>query len=260
MSYNICSGGFEGYDSRAKTPERIEQLTRAVREVGADWVGLIDTYRWKEIYNDDDLRRMFGYQKVMTVNIGDRRFNLPIGITVMTNQVAKLTVVKMYNRRIIKTEVLGKEKIDIFAVYLDDQNEGTRLKQIKALIDEVDKKKPTVLIGDFNSMDKNDLDKVKDKAIDWVLKFPQLKKLERVVREMKKGKVVELLKSKGFQDFGTGSGNTIPAKLFPLPVPLPIYRIDMAFGNSLVEAGKFEVLRNQVFEKLSDHYPIAVEI
>jgi len=76
-SYNIMSGGFNSYNTTSAAPQRLPLLQKAIREIGADIIGLVDTYRWNEIYTEADLKRLFGYKYAYCINLNDERQRLP---------------------------------------------------------------------------------------------------------------------------------------------------------------------------------------
>ncbi len=90
-------------------------------------------------------------------------------------------------------------------------------------------------------------------------KFPgPMKSMESSLNEMKRGEVTKMLINNGFVDLD--KGNTIPAKLFPLPTDEPIARLDYAFGNSQIKLEEFKVLTDAKYGNLSDHYPIWMRV
>src|SRR5688500_17551505 len=72
-SYNIMSGGFSAYSYERSEPERLPQLQALLSRLNADVVGLVDTFRWDEIYSEEQLRQLFGYQYVACINLNDDR-------------------------------------------------------------------------------------------------------------------------------------------------------------------------------------------
>jgi endonuclease/exonuclease/phosphatase family metal-dependent hydrolase len=87
-----------------------------------------------------------------------------------------------------------------------------------------------------------------------------MKSMESSLNEMRRGEVTKMLVDAGFVDFGKGKVDTVPAKLFPLPVEKPILRLDYAFGNNRVKLEEFKVLTDEKYGNLSDHYPIWMRV
>ncbi|MCL4384072.1 hypothetical protein M1116_01305 [Patescibacteria group bacterium] len=246
-------------------PKRLPELAAAVKSARADWVALIDTYRWKRIFTEKEIGEHFGYQKVFSIDLNDGRmknFEADSGITVMTNfeQVIFQTV-RLDNCQAIKTEIREEEKTwEIFAVYLEVVEEEIRKAQIKALLQLVDPKKATILIGDFNSIDGKDLSWPTKCLLRSGAKVIGDRTFKRAIPEMMRGEGTALIKAQGFQDADPKRRPTIPSKLFVLPIPFPLLRLDYGFYNQRVKPINFEVLRGPLFEKTSDHYPILWEV
>jgi hypothetical protein len=121
LSWNIMSGGFNSYASLAKIPDRIDLLVSTIRSIDADFVNLVDTHRWTEVFTTEDLIRLFGYANVYSVKLDDERLKAirhDNGVTVLTRlPVERFETKRIFSRNAIKTSVGG---IDIFTTYLDD--------------------------------------------------------------------------------------------------------------------------------------------
>jgi len=254
LSYNIMSGGFSDYGDIAKIPQRIDLLKEILCQQKADFVSLIDSYRWTEVFTRDDLQKMFGYKNVFMVKLDDERLikkGHDNGITVMTNlEVSNFSEVRLFNRNAIKTELnVDGRKVDVFSIYLDDVSEDTRLEQIRSLFGLMGNN-PTVFMGDLNSMD------VDDKT-----KIPILGNiLDTVFKDMLRGEVIKLINENGFVDTNLTRAKTVPTKLFPIKTNEPMARLDYIFYRGNIECKKFEVLSGEMFEKMSDHLPVRATI
>ncbi|MCW1949404.1 MAG: endonuclease/exonuclease/phosphatase family protein [Candidatus Shapirobacteria bacterium] len=254
LSYNIMSGGFSDYGDTANVPQRIDLLKEILAEQKTDFVSLIDTYRWIEVFTRADLQEMFGYKNVFMVKLDDERLiekGHDNGITVMTNlEVANFSQVRLFNRNAIKTELkVGGNLVDIFSVYLDDVSEDTRLKQMKSLLDLMSDK-PTVFMGDLNTMDMDDKTKI-----------PILGNiLDMVFKEMSRGEVISLIKQNGFSDTNSLRFKTVPTKLFPIKTDGALARLDYIFYRGNFECRNFEVITGELFEKISDHFPVKANL
>ena len=261
LSWNIMSGGFNSYDSLAKTPEKLDLLTSTIRSINADFVSLVDTHRWTEMFTPEDLKRLFGYENVYTVKLEDERLKIKghdNGVTVLTRlPVGKFETIRIFSRNAIKTSVGG---IDIFTTYLDDVSEDTRLQQSDSLLSQVTVGVPTIIIGDLNTIDELDLTEAKKQIETMFDNHPEAKAMEPVLREMMRGEVTRKIRERGFVDMGIGKGNTVPSKLFSIKTDQPIARFDYGFCTPDIKIGDFEVLRGVEFDQLSDHYPIKMRV
>jgi endonuclease/exonuclease/phosphatase family metal-dependent hydrolase len=75
-----------------------------------------------------------------------------------------------------------------------------------------------------------------------------------------RGETTRRIREKGFVDMGKDKGNTVPSKLFPIQVDKPIIRLDYGFCTPNIKIKNFEVLRGEVFDQLSDHFPIKMRV
>ena len=255
------SGGFNDYKSEKRVPERLDLLVETLKKIDADFVSLVDTHRWTEVFTEDDLKKIFGYKNVFSVKLEDERLKIKghdNGVTVLTKlPVEKFEAVRLFNRNAIKTTING---IDIFTTYLDDMNEDTRIKQTKSLLELVKPNVPTIIAGDLNTFDQDDVKKSTLKLQDFFDKNPKLEEMKTVINSMARAEVVEMFKSRGFIDMGKKSGNTVPSKLFPIKFNEPIMRLDYGFCTPDIKIESFEVLRDEVFDRLSDHFPIKMRV
>ena len=163
-SYNIASGGFEKYSYDLDVPTSLEQINTAVKIINADFISLIDTFRWEEKITNEQLIRMFNYRFAHSVNLQDERLigiGHNNGITILTNlNVIESKPIFIHTRNCIRTVVeVENKKLQIFSTYLDDKSEETRLKQTEELLKHVDPDLPTTILGDLNTTDpKNSAD------------------------------------------------------------------------------------------------------
>ena len=254
LAYNIMSGGFNDYGDMAKMPQRIDLLKEILDQQKADFVSLIDTYRWTEVFTREDLQKMFGYKNVFMVKLNDERLikkGHDNGITVMTNlDVNNFSEIRLFNRNAIKTELnVEGRKVDVFSIYLDDVSEDTRLEQTRSLFGLMSNN-PTVFMGDLNTMDADDK-----------TKLPILGNiLDMVFKDMLRGEVIKLIKENGFVDTNLARMKTVPTTLFPIKTDEPLARLDYIFYRGDVGCKKFEVLSGEIFEKMSDHLPVKATI
>lgn len=273
-TYNIMSGGFNSYVSSIKSPERLEILRQAIGDIGADFVGLTDTFRWRQIYSRRDLEELFGFRHVYHINLDDRDKKHPdrkvIGITVLSNlPVEKFETVRIGTRNCLKAQLIsGGKKLDIFTVYLTDLSESERLVQIQSLLGNIDKSQMTVLMGDFNAIDPSERATVEKNFQKFLDKNPSFKKREDykdyfvpAFAELLKAQIVPLIERFGFQDSSIKGRAEATAwtKLSPFKLT-SIARVDHIFTDRNAEVKGFLVLKNGIFEKASDHYPIMAEI
>jgi len=265
-SYNVMSGGFDDYGSKSNKPERLENIKKAVKKINADFIALVDTYKWEKIYTKKELQKMFDYKKGYSINLNDSRLKKlghNNGITVLTNfENVKFEIARLFDRNSIKSciSIKGKRLV-IYSVYLDDVSERTRMKQIEALMKNSGKEKDVVVMGDFNAIDQRDLSVVSLSLKKFIEGNKNLsKKFISVLDEMKKTEVMNYLKKNNFSNASSKFMPTVMTKLFPAKVNKPFMQLDYVFYNSGIKVKRTKVLYDKVFDEASDHYPIVVEI
>lgn len=266
VSYNILSGGFNSYSYKSPAPERLELLKKAIKIINADFVGLIDTFRWKSLYSNDELTQMFGYKKAYSINLNDERLKKTghdNGITVLTNlAVEGFETISLRSRDAIKASIrINNHKLDIFTVYLDNLSEDTRIAQIKALLRQVNWDNSVIIMGDLNTLNAGEAIKVAPLINKFFAENPRLSEnLKPVLEEMKRGEVIKILEKSGLQNADKNGIPTVPGKLFPAKIENAFLRVDHAFHTKNIQISNFNVPRAPIFDQVSDHYPIVFEI
>jgi endonuclease/exonuclease/phosphatase family metal-dependent hydrolase len=263
------SGGFNSYESTSPTPERLLLLREAIKTINADFIGLIDTFRWGEVFTPKELKDLFGYREVFQTNLEDSRVAELIGITVLSRlPIKKFASIRLCSRNAIKTqlEMEGKE-IEVFTIYLDDLSEETRLNQIAALFNEI-QDYPSVIMGDFNALCREDIPEVRLKWNKFLEMNPGFKKNKDfedyfvpAFNGLIRGEVIEEIKKRGFKE---AKDEALRKMTFPTPVFLnisvPYLKIDHIFYTPDIMIKNFQVLTGGIFDKASDHYPIVGEL
>lgn len=264
-SYNVLSGGFDSYDKDIKKPKRLERLKEAIKIIDADFIGLIDTARWDSLYSNSEIAKLFGYKSAYCINLEDERLKKighNNGITVLTNlEVNKYETINLVTRDAIRASVLiDGILVDIFSVYLDDLSEDTRIIQVNKLMEYIDSKTPSIIMGDLNSIKRLDLNLLNPLIDKFFQNNPGLLEgYEGVINDMKRGNVIEILEAHGLKDCSIRFSPTQPTKIFPAVVEEPVLRVDYAFVSSKFKTYNFRVLRDSVFDQTSDHYPIVFD-
>ncbi|MFA6072425.1 MAG: endonuclease/exonuclease/phosphatase family protein [Janthinobacterium sp.] len=264
-SYNIMSGGFNSYNNSDNKPQRLNLIVKAVNNLDADFVSLIDTFRWDELFSVDELKSLFKYKHVYCINLEDDRLQKlghNNGITILTNcDVDRFETVRLFNRNAIKTTLNSLEnKINMYSVYLDDLSEDTRVKQVDSLIQSIDSTVPAVVMGDFNTFSIVDVPKVTQIVNIMMTANPTIhNKLMPLFQEMQKGMVIRLFEENDFKDTNVNLYTTAPSPLFTLKGIPPILRIDYILTRNLQNMN-FKVYKDKFYDTVSDHYPISVEI
>jgi endonuclease/exonuclease/phosphatase family metal-dependent hydrolase len=262
-SYNVMSGGFDGYDLMATQPPRLPELKAAVQEIGADVVGLIDTFRWDNLFSTEELCKFFGYKYAFCINLNDdrlRRTGHNNGLALLSNvPITDVRTVRISTRDALAARLPGK--LTLVLAYLDDLSEDTRLMQVNPLSSLLNTKEPTILMGDLNTISKDDVSGVREALVGFYAKNPGLEdKLGSIIADMQRGEVVSLLESLGLQDADTTNAPTVPTKLFSAKSDEPFLRLDYCLHSRSVTVTNFTVPTQDIFHKASDHFPIVFDV
>lgn len=259
------SGGFNAYEHDSAAPQRLDEIQSAVREIDADIIGLVDTFRWDEIFSSQQLRDLFGYDHVFTIKLNDERLQElghDNGLTLMSKVPwLNCEAINLGTRNALKSsfDINGRE-ITVCLAYLDDLNEDVRLDQTKAIVDACGTK-DVLIIGDLNTLVPDEAQDISPELEVFYASNPGIEqKLSPVVGQMQRGEVISWLKSQGFTDAGAGAGPTMPSKLFPAVVDGPFLRIDYCQASPQININNFAVHTTEVMQKASDHLPISFNV
>jgi len=77
---------------------------------------------------------------------------------------------------------------------------------------------------------------------------------------MQKAQVVKILEDAKFTDTNLTSQTTAPTPLSGVKNLAAILRLDYIFCTKNIKWRNFEVLKGGFFDKVSDHYPITVDV
>lgn len=263
-SYNIMSGGFNSYEYQTKRPQRLPEIKQALKEIDADIVGLVDTFRWDEIFTNDDLQSIFGYKYAFCINLQDERLQKlghNNGLTILSNTSLICKTVRLGTRNAIAADVIidGK-KTTIFLVYLDDLSEVVRLQQL-AVLKELALDKSSIIMGDLNIIAKQDIPEIEESLITFYAKNPTLKhKIEPVITDMFKGEAAAEISSWGMRDACVPYQPTFPTHVFPAYADKAFLRLDYCYYSPQLVIEDFTVMQAAVFQKASDHFPIVFDV
>lgn len=149
-SYNIMSGGFDGYDHAASAPPRLSVLQDTIKQIDADIVGLIDTFRWDKQFTPKQLTQLFHYPYSFSVALHDKRLEKlghDNGLTILSRQpFVTRQAINLGTRNAIHVQVnIGTRLASLYVVYLDDMSETTRLAQVDKLLTHITPAEPPSL-------------------------------------------------------------------------------------------------------------------
>lgn len=166
---------------------------------------------------------------------------------------------------VVETHVkVGDTELVIFNLHLDPWKEDPRVLEIERLLKKVDQSKPTIITGDFNSLSRQ------DKYTPEFLSMLQKRKFYKFGQDELEYRVTDTLEAAGFVDVAAKFANfdvTAPTPLGvtdasneEVPVSEVPARIDYMFASaSAINMVKdYSVIKNEVTDKISDHYPIVI--
>jgi len=127
-AYNVMSGGFNTYTHEGNNPERLTLLQQVIKGIDADFIGLVDTFRWKEMFTTEDLKRLFDYKQAFHIDMDDDWVDKKIGIAILTNlKVRQFQKVRIKTTSSVKAEINGLHKE---CVWCRDKNRAKKMEDI----------------------------------------------------------------------------------------------------------------------------------
>ena len=199
------SGGFDEYSYELVEPSRLENLKKVLKQTEADIVSLVDTFRWDEIYNEQKLKGMLGYNHVYCANLNDDRLRgigHNNGITVLSNvESTKFKTIDLKTRICVRTSItINSTDVHIYSLYLDDLSEDTRLDQIFELSKYIEAEVPSIIVGDLNTFSSKDVVSTKRNIENLLIQKPQYEVLRDQLYDMARGEVIDKLFDLDFKD------------------------------------------------------------
>jgi endonuclease/exonuclease/phosphatase family metal-dependent hydrolase len=270
-TYNVMSGGFEGYEQAVKDPKRFPLIVDAVATIKADVIGLVDTFRWVDIFSKEQLQKTFAYKEVFHTNLEDStgRHDKRLGITLMSKlPVKSFESKRLGTRNCIKATIdVGGKPATFYLVYLEDLNPEIRMAQIKSLVD-VSEKERAVIMGDFNSFRLQDVPRFEARWEGFLARRPEFKNREDYLTYfipaqdgMKRGDVYNLITNTGYKDVTPFDSfePTMPTPLF-FEQGVPFLKVDYIFHTPDIVSSNAKVLVEGIFRQASDHYPLVADL
>jgi endonuclease/exonuclease/phosphatase family metal-dependent hydrolase len=267
MAWNIKKGGFDTYRPDSMVPAREGQIQSFIDDShhnqGVESVSLTDALLWDEVYGGDQgIASHLGYKDARFMPLDDERLNRNVGsgiglVFASDIPIEQSRALDLESRQGLSTILdIGKHGLQIATVYLDDLSQDVREKQIRALINNLEKDIPTAIVGDFNML-RPELKgatftiQAKDLAVRSLASIVPGKELRTTIVEMNKRTGVPLVESFGFNDADS-------SKMRPTaPSILPVFGIDYIFSNDGVTVTNVKVKGSQ---EASDHLAIMADV
>ncbi|MBL8031599.1 MAG: endonuclease/exonuclease/phosphatase family protein [Candidatus Doudnabacteria bacterium] len=273
-AYNILAGGFNGYGSAADKPERLALLQRAIQEIDADVIGLSDTFRWVDVFTEQEIKQLFGYEYVSFIHMNDVRVDKRIGVAVLSRvPVERFETVRLATRDCIKAVIsMGVTRVALYTAYLDDLAERVRVEQVQVLLEHISEDAQqgmeSIVMGDLNMLTPEDASK-KEYGLDLLIEAGL--DVEAVLMhdpyhkaafdDLHAAQALPLLLGGGLvEPVGAELHATAFTKIHELHFPFPVLRLDHIVHTAGVASSGFLVHKGGIFEEASDHYPISCQV
>jgi hypothetical protein len=270
-TYNIENGGFSSYSKELSYPKRLNLIKETISDLHADFVGIVDAYRWNEssLFPDvSSIATYFEYKNASLVpleDIGLAENENSICVSLLSNFPCESVPIRLYNRNALKSTLHTlKGDIDVFVVYLDYNSEEIRLKEMNVLLEKyVEKNKKTIIMGDFNTLSPHDRKGVAIRFGKLFKKLPLQKYglLYSIGEKLADQKVIPLLENEGFVDVARyvhKNKPTLPTKKVHKGI-FPILRLDYCFVKEMIPEDA-EVVHTKNTDIASDHYPLVFSL
>lgn len=266
-TYNLKNGGFTEYDYSEKEPPRLPLIIKAVKSLDADCVCLIDTYRWKQLYRDEEVSKMFGYKYVRQCFLDDDSVEPDICLAFLSRlPIIDGAAVKLATRNaLVCTIYYAGQPIDIYTTYLYHADEDIRLKQVNALLRYMESRKTTkrVVAGDLNTFADYDSDGNMAGLKVFKKHHPQLyEQFGAWVEDMRRAEVIKLLEYNGIVGEKTTFQASLTTPLLHPSIPKDShwFRVDYILASAPLQISNTRVRYGDIFEKASDHFPVVADI
>lgn len=153
---NVRAGGFTNYSGSESVPPRLPQIREAVATIDASVMGLIDTFRWRELYTAADLRESFGYANVFHIDMNCEAVDPRVGLCLLAqDSLVDVRPVRLYDRNCVRALIqINGTLTQFYVAYLTSFSGQRRRQQVEALLRDADTrpKVPTLIMGDLNTL------------------------------------------------------------------------------------------------------------
>jgi endonuclease/exonuclease/phosphatase family metal-dependent hydrolase len=278
-TWNVDKGGNNKYYKDHELPllpryyPEILKGIEVLKDHGVEIISLIDTHGWHKQISSEQLRYDTGFSFAATVPLEDERFlagGKDTSITILANPfVESLDIVRLHNRNCPRiTAWKGYRDVDIYAVYLDDDREKTRIMQTAALVRERSaRNRPTIILGDLNCTSPDDSTEIPLLLLKTFETLPRsylpnryisfisrhvLNRTHALTEKIRNHGPIRYLTDEGFTDSSSlDNARTMPTKKM---FHIPLINVDRILVSAGVTFGDIGVLTNKEFN-VSGHYP-----
>lgn len=249
MTYNLFEGAHQSYS----------QLVDFIKSSNVDILCLQEVNEWQ---NDDfatlkDFASQCGFSHHVFGN-SNTEFKLA---TLSRHPILSHYVhTEGFWHSLVETRIsIGSNELAVFNLHLNPKWEGPRKEEVKKLLTLIDTDAPTLLVGDFNSISRQ------DDYRDSLLSELQSHGITKFGRDELEFSVTDMLGAAGLIDVAAKLGNmtvTVPSafnkdKNHEVPLRLDYVFASQPAANSIES---IKVIKNDITDAISDHYPILVSL
>ena len=249
MSYNLFEGAQESYS----------QLVDFINANNVDILCLQEVNGW----HDNSFARLKDFAKKCGLTnyvFGDSNTEFKLATLSKYPLLSSHVYTDGFWHSLIESRIaIDEAELTVFNVHLNPRWEEPRKEEVKQLLTLVKTNEPTLIVGDFNSLSKQ------DNYTPSLLHELQVRGITKFGRDELEFSVTTILETAGFIDVAA----TFDSKTATVPsafnkdknheVPL---RLDYIFASPSVAAAatSVSVIKNANTDAISDHYPILVNI
>ncbi len=249
MTYNLFEGAHQSYS----------QLIDFIKSSNIDILCLQEVNEWQD--NDFAILKDFASQCGFSHYVfGDSNTEYKLATLSRHPILSQRVHTEGFWHSLVETRMsIDSNELTIFNLHLNPQWEGPRKEEVKKLLTLMDTNIPSLLVGDFNSISKQ------DDYRNSLLNELQSHSITKFGRDELEFSVTDMLEAAGLIDVAAKLGDTtvtVPSafnKDKNHEVPL---RLDYVFASQSAASGieSIEVVKNDMTDTISDHYPILVSL
>ena len=258
-NYNIKDGFCDRVDDEnhkyTLNLEKLEAGQRIIKEMNPDILIVCEADYSSEYGGFNDYKIIFNYR--YGVFVSKRYMHRDFGIGILSRYpIVNVEKHTPENSRWIRADIKIQDKVvQVVAVHPNPRNTPT---EKAVLFEEIlnDKKVPFVLAGDLNALSPDDPIDKEVLLQSFIKKFGDANKAHRVVEEMVKAETVQFLLNAGLQDTYSKLNKTWDYTYHTKLSGNSFARYDYIFCSNDFKITHSGVIKNELAEKASDHYPI----
>lgn len=257
---NVRAGGFVDYSGTIDCPPRISAIQKAVTLTGASVVGLIDTFRWRELYTTDELCALFGYPQAFHIDMDCEVVDSRVGLTVLGGKnLIGCEAVRIHDRNCLRVDLkVDGRPVCLYVIYLTSLSGARRRRQTEALLEYIDARPqvPTLIMGDLNTLRPESFigpARLLNSVLRLLPSVPAPLGRFAEAFELTHTEALSLLREAGFSDEMRGMpAATFQQRVLGLDIKLAL---DYCLSRH-IEVKDCTVLRGKPYEAASDHFPV----